>query len=772
MFELEQNDSHDVLTRTRKQGPRDGEISYGEESAGGQIAREQREGAGQPINRLDTSDAIALHKRLLATYRYELERQSGNRRQMAIDEDMFDHEQWTQEEIAILEERGQAPIVFNLIQTTINWVLGSQRRAPTDYKVLPRQKEGGKAASRKDELLRHLRDENDTEIQTAMAFADAVKAGVGWLETGEGDPSDGPMVFDRYESWRNMLWDSRSRQVDLSDARYVCRVKWLDVDMAEALWPRRAGIIRHSTEQNMLKSGMNDYGDAAMDDIEDDSLFAPEVTAGGHALRNRVRAIEVWFRRMVTVPVVSGGDFNRELFDPWSEGHWTELQVGRATLIEKPREVMHVAIMTERGLLDLRQSPYRHNQFPFTPIWGYRRGRDGLPYGMIRGLRDIQRDLNKRASKALHHLNSTRVFVEEGSVDDIDELRDEAARPDAVIVYKSGRQPPKIETDLDLAAAHVDLMSMDARMIQQVGGVTDDNLGRKTNATSGTAITARQDQGALATSMFTDNLRSSLRKHGEKKLVNIEQFYTDAMTFRITNARGNPEYVEINDGLPENAISRFKADFILSEEDWRATTRQAQAAQLIELMGQLAATAPQLVVQLLDLVIEATDLPKREEIVKRIRQVTGVTDPDEDPDNPSPETIAKQQEQGQQAEMARRAAMAEIAGLEGKAEKELAQAERLRSDAAKNWLGLRSANLDQIKKATETAVTLSGAPGVAAAIDGLMQMATEEAYRMGMANAEQNAVPAQPEAGQMPDLDMGNPMAEPGQMLDAPIPLT
>lgn len=759
MFQIDENTGA-LLHRRRKANKRDGEAAPGQEGAGAALERQKREGGSAPVDRLDSPQAQAVWRRLLATYRYELERQAENRREMAADEDMYDHIQWTPEEIAVLEERGQVPLVFNLIQTTINWVLGSQRRAAIDYKVLPRRPEGLKPAQRKDELLRHLRDENDSELQTALAYAEAVKAGIGWLETGEGDPADGPVVFDRYESWRNMLWDSRSKHYDLSDARYVCRVKWLDLDMATALWPKRAGLIQLSTEHRVMAAGMNDYGDEAMDYVEEDLNLGAEVTAAGEAIRNRIRCIEMWFRQPMTVPVMSGGDFSRELFDPWSEGHWADLQSGRATLVERPREVVHVAIMTERGLLDLRQSPYRHNNFPFTPVWGYRRGRDGLPYGMIRGLRDIQRDLNKRASKALHYLNTTQVVVEEGAVEDIEELRNEAGRPDSVIVHRQGRNAPQINSNANLADAHINLMSMDAQMIQQVGGVTDENLGRRTNASSGKAITARQEQGALATSMFSDNLRSALRKHGEKKLVNIEQFYTEQQQFRITNTRGNPEYVAINDGMPDNAIAMFKADYVLAEEDWRATSRQAQAEQLIELMGQLAATAPQIVIQTLDLVIEATDLPKRDEIVKRIRQITGVADPDEDPSNPSPETVAQQQQAAEQAEMAKRMAEAEIAEKEGKAAKEAAHAEKIKTDAMRGQLGLRSDNLAQIKAAIEAAISLAGAPGVAAAVDGMMQMATDEAYRMGMIAAGAAGGAAQPMPEPVPQPDMANPMPE------------
>lgn len=758
MFEIDFS-SGQILSDKNTSYQRPGEVLFKRDGAKARLSNSTTASQANQ-HPLDSHDANELHRRLLATYQYELERQAENRMDMAFDEDMYDHIQWKPEELEALRERGQEPIVFNVIQTTVNWVLGTQRRSPMDYKVLPRRKEGLEAAARKSELMRHLRDENYTEEQVAKAFGDAVKVGLGWLETGEGDPADGPIVFDRAESWRNMLWDSRVQQYkSFQDCRYVCRTKWLDLDIATALWPHRRGVLEISTETRMLASGLSDYGDEAMDMIEDDSNFVAPMTSGGQYWRDRIRCIEMWFKKPMNVPVMSGGDFSRELFDPWSKGHWKDLQDGRATLVERPREVIHVALFTEKGLLDVRQSPYRHNKFPFTPVWGYRRGRDGLPYGIIRGLRDIQRDLNKRASKALHHLSSTQVLLQEGAVDDIEELRTEAGRPDSVIVYKKGHDVPQIGSDHNLANAHVDLMSMDAQMIQQVGGVTDENLGRKTNATSGKAIVARQDQGALATAIFFDNLRNAMRHHGEKKLINIEQFYTDEFEFRITNARGNPEYVRANDGNPRNAIDMMKADFVMEEEDYRATTRQAEAEALLELMKELAATAPEIVIANLDLVIEALDVPKRDEIVKRIRQITGQADPDEDPDNPSPETLDMQKQKAAQAEMEKRAAEAEIGEKEAKAAK-------TKAEAARNWLGLRSDNVDQIHQAVDAAIKLGGAPAVAAAVDGFLRIATNEAEAMGMPGGQQpEPVPAPQQIPQqqapMPDGSQPVPLPEP-----------
>lgn len=723
MFDIDFSSGRLLTVNGHPYNSRPGEVPF-LESAKAQIERDRAQPpAKSRVSKLDSPEAVELWKRLLATYRYELERQAQNRYEMAVDEDFYDHIQWSLEEVAELEARGQSPLVFNLIQTTINWILGTQRRAPQDYKVLPRKKDGLQSAERKTELLRHLRDVNHSNQHVAMAFADAVKAGIGWLEVGQGDPSEGVRVYDGRESWRNMLWDSRSQDMGLKDARYVSRMKWLDLDIAAAMWPDRIGILEASREHRLLSAVTSDYGDDASDAQEMDhhGSVGSEVTAGGAYLRDRIRCIEMWFKKPAEVPVLTGGQFRGEVFDEWSRGHWDELLHDRATLAMRPREVIHVAVMTEFGLLDLRQSPFRHNRFPFTPIWGYRRARDGMPYGAIRGLRGPQKDLNKRASKALHHLSTVQVTVEEGTVNDIEELRDEAGRPDSVIVHKRGTNAPRIDKNTEVASAHLQLMETDARMIQSVGGVTDENLGRKTNATSGKAIMARQDQGSLATSAFFDNLRYASLLHGEKQMICIEQFYTEQDQIRITDSRGNPQWVDLNDPEhPENAIDLFKADFIIEEEDWRASTRQAQAEQLLELMERLAATAPQIVIETLDLTVEALDVPKRDEIVKRIRQITGAADPDEDPNNPSPETIERQQAAAAQAAMQNRAAEAEIAEKEARAAKTAAEAKLMD-------MGLRGASLDQLKKAIEAAVQIAGAPAIGAAVDKLMATAQEDA---------------------------------------------
>lgn len=674
-----------------------------------------------PASNLDTADKQELHRLLLSYYRQELDRQSENRFQMAIDEDYYDNIQWSEEEARVLKDRGQAPIVYNVTAQTINWVIGSEKRGRTDFKILPREKEDSAQADLKTKLLKYLSDVNRLPFARSRAFEDAIKVGLGWLEDGAQDEDDGEPVYSRYESWRNILHDSASTELDFSDGRYIFRSKWVDVDVAKAMFPgREAQIDNAVVDASMYGSFDMVDGDVPMDYMEfDRSNYAVARTLVTHK-RRRVRLIECEYRTPEKVQRLRGGVFKGEIYDPNDIRHVEAVQSGMSKVVAKVMMRVRLAHMTVKDLLWEGPSPYKHNRFRFTPIWCYRRGRDNLPYGMIRSIRDIQDDINKRASKALHILSSNKVIMDEGALPEgvtIDEFAEEVARPDAILVKRPGKELV-LNAERDLAAPHLELMSRGINMIQQVGGVTDELLGRTTNAVSGIAVQKRQEQGSLATNKPFDNLRLACQMQGELQLSLLEQFCDQQKTFRITNERGAPEYLKVNDGLPENDITRTKADFIISEADWRATMRQAAAEQLMEMIGKMP---PQIGVMLLDLAVEAMDLPNREEIAKRIRGVSGMKDPDQT--EPTPEEL-QQAQAAQAAQEAQQAMfMAELAGKQADAQKKAADAKRALASADREEglaIGDRVAATAEAMVAAQAVVMM---PTIAKVADGILQEA-------------------------------------------------
>lgn len=715
---------------------------------------------------LDSIASTVQHGMLLGMYEQELDRQAENRTEMAIDEDFYDNIQWSDAEAQELRERGQDPLVYNVISASVNWVIGTEKRGRTDYKILPRRKESSKPAEKKSQLMKYLSDVNMTPFHKSRAFEDATKVGIGWIETGYNSDGDGEPIYERYESWRNLLWDSAATEKDLSDARYMFRTKWVDLDVAIAMIPGREGILR-SAAGDIDRFGLDRMGDDAMDSSE----MARELNTstrsnyGGFG-RQRVRLVEAWIRTPIKVKKLkqgASGEFDGAIYDEYSPVHAELVSENKAVIVERQMMRMHVAIFCTTGILWAGESPYRHNGFPFTPIWCYRRGRDGMPYGMIRGMRGPQTDVNKRASKALHILSTNKTLMEEGAVDDLDEYLEEVSRPDAVLVYKAGKKI-ELAVDRDLAPAHLQLMSQSIQLIQSASGVTDENLGRQTNAVSGLAIGRRQEQGAMATAGIFDNLRFADQVRGSKLLSLLEQYMDQEKQFRITNQRGMPEYITVNDGLPENDIVRSKADYVISDEDWRATWRQAATDSLIEVMTKLAPGAPQLVGAMIDLVVESMDIPNREEIVKRIRAVTGMKDPDQT--EPTPEDIQREQAQAQQAQFQQQMAQAQLQGAQADAAKKQADAEKAMAGAKQLLASIAGDNVETQAAALQAALVMIGAPGSAQVADVVLH----EAGFQGRTEQEQIArqqiiAQAQQQQAQQqlaPPPAVGQP--QPGQM--------
>jgi len=706
---------------------------------------------------LDAQPMQMLWSTLISYYRQELERQGPNRAMQALDAAYYDNDQWSDEAREELDKRGQAAIAYNVIAQTCNWVIGSEKRGRTDFKVLPRGKEDAKAAESKTKFLKYLSDVNRDPFHKSSAFEDMVKVGVGWLERGAQDADDEEVIYCRTESWRNMLFDSTDRSLDGKGMRYVIRSRWVDEDIAIAYFPdRQAAICNSITSATTVGSYDMLDGDIAMDQAEYEREDTIGSTANISVRRKRVRLIEIWYRMPKMMEKMSGGMFHGDVYDKDNADHKAQIMAGAARVNRKLEMRVHVAVMTTTALLYNDASPYKHNRFPFTPVWGYRRDDNGLPYGIIRGLRDIQDDINKRASKALAILSSNKVIMDTGALPDdwtLDDFAAEVARPDAIIQKNAGKEM-KLDVDRDLAPAHLELMSRNIQMVQQVGGVTDEQMGKSTNATSGKAILARQEQGSLATAKLFDNQRLATQLDGEITLSLVEQYVTEQKEFRITNQRGTPEFVTMNDGLPENDITRAKADFVISEADWRATMRQAASEQLTDMIKNLD---PQVSLVLLDLVVDSMDIENRDEMVKRIRGINGMKDPDQT--EPTPEDIAAQQ--AKQAQDAQQQQLVQLQMEEQQAKTDLAKANAGKANAGADLTRAQTvaANMTGALAAMTAATQVIQMPTIAKVADGLLvqggwtggqPVPINLPAMQGIAPQVQPAPPVPPQAPQLP----------------------
>ena len=630
---------------------------------------------------LDSDKMRREHRKLLEWWYLEREKQSANRLEMAIDADFYDNYQWDNEDSAAVIDRGQMPLVYNEIAPAVDWLIGTERRTRADWKVLPRTEDDVSGADVKTKLLKYISDVNRVPFVRSRAFADAIKTGVGWVDDGVQDDPTQEVLYSKYEDWRNVLWDSSGYELDLSDARYVFRWRWVDEDIALEMFPGRESVIRAAVDDVGAYDGEQDDEDMWYlgDPIRENRsgvLRTSGVSVSLEARRRRVKLIECQYRKPTQVHVVTEG--------PWRGTIIPDLD-GQENISAVPRLMMrvHFAVLTEAAMLAWSPSKLRHNGFTLTPIWCYRRGRDRLPYGVIRRVRDIQADINKRASKALWLSNTNQIVADEGAVADWDEAREEASRPDGVIIKRAGKDFEMVR-DYQGASAQVEMMTLSAQGVQKAIGVNNENLGRATNAVSGAAIEARQNQGAVGTTEPFDNLRLAIQAQGEKQLSMAEQFVSEKRAIRITEAHGKIDWMRINEPVLQadgtwrylNDITASRADFVVSEQDYAGTLRQVMAESLNQLAQKLP---PESALRVMTIGLQFSDLPNKDEIVAALRRETG----DRDPEKPmTPEDEQADAARAEAAQMQRDQALLAIEEQRARVREINAKAAKTEADAA------------------------------------------------------------------------------------------
>lgn len=717
-----------------------------------------------------SDDMAHRHSTLMTILHGEQDLQQEERVQMAIDEDYHDHLQWDSDDAQVLMSRGQPPLVFNEGRLSVDWVTGTEKKNRIDYKILPREKGDQQGAETLTEVIKYTDDVNLTRYHRSFAFRQAVVSGLGYLEEGVNTEPDQEIIFAGSVDWKHVIRDSRSRDPDYNrDGRYIFRRRRLDLDYALALMPwakdrlaSEASTQDQDEDMDVLSSDwyMGQRLTAAHDQQFQLSLPAGMQGRGGfiaaHVLDtgrpSSIELIECWYKVPERVQVFADGDFAGKIVNERDSHHSMEKARG-IPVYDSVAWRMRVMICTEDAPLWDGPSPFLHQKFPLVPVYGYRRSRDGMCYGVWRGMRDPQMDLNKRMSKALWAASANRVIADKGAVDDVDAAREEIARPDAWIEKAPGKELREMENTADVQFA-LQMAQHDQQFIRNVSGVTNENLGHDTNAISGKAILAKQSQGSTTTADLFENLRLSVQLAGQLRIANIKQFMTAKKVIRLTGEARPVDWLTINEYDPAtgeyvNDITQTQADFIVAEQDWRANLQAAAQESFMELMKVIAPTAPQMAVAILDLLVDTFEIKGRDEIVRRIREINGQRDPSK---QPTPDEIAAKQKMAAEADQQKKLAMDRLQ----------AEIDKIRADAAR-------LDASKVETLTQSLYQALQAAQIVATVPGVAPVADEIAKGAGFQDAggvDPNIpAPAMPQMQPMPPQEQ--PMAPPPELQQA-----
>lgn len=597
--------------------------------------------------------------RRLESFIEEISQQPPWRRQADLEADYFDGNQLTTNQISELEDRGFAPLITNLIQPTINMVLGMEAKTRTDWTVRAEDGEISEdMAMALSALLRKAESTSRADRALSDAYADQVKVGLGWVEVSRNaDPFGSPYRVRRIHR-REISWDWRSEEPDLSNARYLVRKRWVDEDTAVAAFPEREALIRSVLNQwatwDAVSAMSSGGGLELARSLDAQRGFTVDQFEWLNTVRKRVAIYEVWYRAIVKGHVLRLPSGRVVEFDLKNDDHVTAVYTGQIQPTPAIFRKMRLAWWVGPHRISDEPSPYAHQHFPYVPFWGFREDLTGTPYGLIRAMLSPQDEINARRSKMLWLLNSKRAIVDGDAVLDHDKAMQEIGRPDAYVILNPNRQRDarfEISDGGQLATQQFQVLEAAKQEINQASGIYQSMLGQGTSASSGLAINSLIEQGSTTLAEINDNFRFAKRLVGEMlaELVREDLAGQIARGVKVgdpgeerTVVLNQPAVDPLGRQVLDNDVSKARFSIVLDEVPSSPTFRMQQLQLMTEM---LKASPPQAQAVLYDIMVELMDnVPKKAEILKRLRTAMGVAQDGAPPDPEKMQMAQRMQE--------------------------------------------------------------------------------------------------------------------------------
>lgn len=627
------------------------------------------------------------------------------------------------------EETGQPVSITNLIQRTLNGALGQEAKARVDWKATA----DNDAIMEVAEVVNDRLHEAQRECYADMAISDAYKSqigpGLGWVEVSRNpDPLEYPYRVEdvhRNEIW----WDWRSKRRDITDARWVCRQRWVDKDEAEVWYPDHRDIFKLNCHGGPITDALSmqltsaDSFERLMTTRSSFNVLEEEWL---DTTRQRIKFYEVWYRipKVVISLLLPGG--RRTPFQTSNPLHHEMVNRSLAQLVKGPSFEIRQAMFAGPYRLSDKGTTLR--RYPYIPFWCYRDDADRTPYGLGDGMISPQQEYNERRSKLLWLLKAKQVYVDDDALSDkynsLADLAAEAMRPDAMFVLKAGRMNRpnglKIESNGQLQKEQVDVMQDAKQLIQDVPGIYSTMLGNApTGVTSGLAINSLVEQSMVSLGEVNDNYRYARRMVGEalQSLI-LEDLQARDLQIRIGEGK-KARVVVLNttdeQGLPKNIVKDAPVKVGLHDVPSTPAHRMQQQQTISQALQAVGAN-PAASVLLTAALIDSSDIPNHAEYAAWLRKQAGIPEPGTADD----EQVEAQEANAQQANAA--AMQAQAQALAAKTARDAAAAEQAASAAE-----LNRARAAQVQMDTALAPAQIQAQQQAANEDELIEQSLKEA---------------------------------------------
>jgi portal protein len=496
--------------------------------------------------------------------------------------------QWSADDVAYLKEQNRPYVTFNRVGKFLDAICGTEANNKMEWNYSVGGVEDSAGVDLMTKVVKMVSAE-DAESETTASFRDMLTCGYGWTDTkiDYTESMEGQIITEHIDPMQ-AGWEPRARKRNLSDARWVFRVKVYDKDALDEEWEGASKKVE-SAGQPLLSDkqslgSLMDAGEYDFDDGDDGGDDTPSETS------DRKRYTVICFQQMAIKEMVIAVNpitnepetLTTEKFDEVQEKLGTMGLSVKVSAKKKQRVWHHVYICGNTKLADVQEVPCRSLEV-MTGKWDRNKR---YYYGIVRAAKDPQQWENKFMSNIMHIISSQGkgVMVEEDAIPVNDWRTFEAtmSRPDKIKRVAAGaisQNKIKAPDPVPLPAGLAELMTRSAAAVPDVLGISPEFLGLAGRTQSGVVEKSRRQAGLAVVSEFFQSRREHIKRTGRIMISYVLEFMPDSLFIRVGGE-------EAATALPQLR----KADF--ARYDVRVDEAPVSPDQKAELWADIVQLAP------------------------------------------------------------------------------------------------------------------------------------------------------------------------------------
>lgn len=609
---------------------------------------------GDPPSSLDDA---ALFQRLKRQFMKDRDANDEWRREAKTDY-AFEAGYWlSDEDQDILKMKGLPDTGFNRIGPTVRTITGMEVGNRQEAAYLPRTKGDEGLAETCTEAARYVRDQCDAEDEESDAFHDTVTVGVGCTETApeyDTDP-DGAICVNRVDPLE-MVWDGSAKKRNLDDARRVFRVKEMELETAQEMFP-------DADPGDLHASWASSTEDEDSDPVDREAARWYRGDSAKQKQGAMVRIVQAQWKEYEKVYRVL--DPTTQVATTLSAADWAKVsktakKAGIKIKSVPQRKCVYKQAFLGNELLRGKGPDGKAESmdcpceigFTFKFITGYRDHKKNMFYGIVRPMRGPQAWANTFFNSILQQIRTTGrgLMAERGAFDNDIAAENDLARSDKILWLKTGAiagQKVQPKPQGQVPAGTDRMMEFALTSMRDVSGVNTETLGSANRDQAASLEYQRRQSATTMLATLFDNLRRYRKEQGRIMLWEINEYISDGRLIRIVGDQ-DAQFVPLMK-MPDN----IKFDIVVDESPSSPNQKEAAWAALQPIIQMIPNVAPAgLPTQTWENMLKLSPIPESavNDIFDPIKQQEAQRAAQ--PPQPSPEEIqAQAQAQQTQADM-------------------------------------------------------------------------------------------------------------------------